>query len=268
MVKDSSHVSDSSYNAARMKLGIVTYNIAKDWDVEKIISTLEPLGFWAVELRSTHAHGVEPGISPEKITEVRDRFSRSRVRLLSLGSACEYQSPDPAVRKKNIEETRGFVELAHDLGCLGVKVRPNGLPEGVPEEVTIRRIGEALRECGEIGAGFGVEIWVEVHGRETQEPRRMRAIMDACGHPNVGVCWNCNPTDVKNGSIRENFALLKDFIMSVHTHDLPDYPTRELLELLAEMNYERYLLAEVQASPEPERYLKFYRALFEALLPS
>ncbi len=261
-------VKDSGYNAAHMRLGIVTYNIAKDWDVEKIITTLEPLGYSAVELRSTHAHGIEPGISRERINQVREQFSRSTVRLLSLGSACEFHDPDEKVRKKNVEETRGFVELAHDLGCLGVKVRPNGLPEGVAEKVTIRRIGEALRECGEIGEGFGVEIWVEVHGRETQEPRRMRAIMDACGHPNVGVCWNCNPTDVKNGSIRESFALLKDFIMNVHTHELPDYPTRELLELLAGINYDRYLLAEVQASLEPERYLKFYRALFKALLPA
>ena len=251
-----------------MRLGIVTYNLAKDWDIERIISTLEPLGYAAVELRSTHAHGVEPGISKDQVEKVRERFARSSVRLVSLGSACEFQSPDAAVRRRNIEQTRGFVELAHDLGCLGVKVRPNGLPEDAPEDVTIRRIGEALEECGEIGQGFGVEIWVEVHGRGTQEPRRMRAIMDACGHPNVGVCWNCNPPDIKDGSVGESFALLKDFIMNVHMHELPDYPTAELLGLLHKSGYDRYLLAEVQESKEPERYMKYYRALFEALLPS
>ena len=250
-----------------MQLGIVTYNIAKDWEVEKIISTLEPLGYTAVELRSTHAHGVEPGISHEKIREVRDRFSRSRVRLLSLGSACEFHSPDEAVRRKNIEQTRAFVELAHDLGCLGVKVRPNGLPKGVPEDVTISRIGQALRECGDAGEGYGVEIWVEVHGRQTQDPRRMRAIMDACGHSNVGVCWNCNPGEVKNGSIRESFALLKDFILNVHLKELTDYPIKELLDSLAGIDYNRFLLAEVASSPEPQRYLKYYNALVDALRP-
>lgn len=249
-----------------MRLGIVTYNIAKDWDVERIISTLSDLRYEAVELRSTHAHGVEPGIPASRVAEVRDRFARSPVRLLSLGSACEFHSPDEAVRKQNIEETRGFIELAHDLGCWGVKVRPNGLPEGVPEDVTIRRIGEALAACGEAGQGYGVEIWVEVHGRQTQQPARMRAIMDACGHPNVGVCWNCNPTDVENGSVAKSFDLLKDHIRNVHLKELYDYPCRELFQLLKSIRYERYLLAEVAASSEPERYLNYYRALFEELL--
>lgn len=249
-----------------MRLGLVTYNVAKDWDIDQIIGTLGPLGYEAVELRSTHAHGVEPGISKKRIEEVRNKFAAGKVRLLSLGSACEYHSPDESVRRKNVEETRSFLELAHDLGCLGVKVRPNGLPEGVPEKVTIDRIGEALRACGEIGESVGVEIWVEVHGRQTQEPRRMRAIMDACGHKSVGVCWNCNPTDIKNGSVKESFELLKDFILNVHLKELPDYPSREFFSLLKAHGYERYLLAEVQESKEPERYLKYYKALFDELV--
>ena len=245
-----------------MRLGLVTYNVAKDWSVDQIIGTLGKLGYEAVELRSTHAHGVEPGISAEKIREVRDKFARSRVRLLSLGSACEFHSPDEAVRAKNVKDAAGFLELAHDLGCWGVKVRPNGLPEGVPEKTTIERIGRALAECGEIGERYGVEVWVEVHGRATQEPARMRAIMEACGHPNVGVCWNSNPTDIENGSIRKSFDLLKDYIRNVHMRELMEYPSRELFGLLRSIGYDRYLLIETQTSLEPERYLAYYRALF------
>lgn len=246
-----------------MRLGLVTYNVAKDWDIEKIISTLEPLGYEAVELRSTHAHGVEPGISRQRIAEVRDRFARSKVRLLSLGSACEFHSADEAERIRNVEEAKGFLELAHDLGCWGVKVRPNGLPEGVPTDVTIRRIGEALNVLGEYGARFGVETWVEVHGRETQVPERMREIMDACGHPQVGICWNCNPGEIRDGSIAYAFELLKDHIMNVHMNRMPQYPMREFLGLLRSIGYQRYCLGELQESCEPERFLEYYKALFD-----
>jgi sugar phosphate isomerase/epimerase len=249
-----------------VRLGLVTYNIAKDWSVDQIIDALSKARFEAVELRSTHAHGVEPGLEQAKVRQVRDRFAAGKVRLLSLGSACEYHSPDAAVREKNVEETKAFLELAHDLGCWGVKVRPNGLPDGVPEATTIGRIGEALRACGVAGERFGVEVWVEVHGRQTQEPRRMRAIMDACGHPNVGVCWNCNPTDIQNGSIRDGFDLLKDYIRNVHIHDLIEYPYRELFSLLRSIRYERYLLLETQSSCEPERFLANYHAHFHELL--
>lgn len=251
-----------------MKLGLVTYNVARNWDIETIIEKLEAARFEAVELRSTHMHGVEPGMAKETIESVRDRFARSKVRLLSLGSACEFHSPDRTVRQANIDETQGFIELAHDLGCWGVKVRPNGIPENVPENVTIRRIAESLRVCGEIGARYGVEIWVEVHGRKTQEPSRMKAIMDVCGHKNVGVCWNCNPTDIQDGSIRQSFEMLKDHILNVHLRDLPDYPHRELFQLLTSIGYNRYTLAETQTSCEPDRYLKYYRALWEELTAS
>lgn len=251
-----------------MKLGLVTYNVGRSWSIDTIIEKLEASGFEAVELRSTHSHGVEPGIAPAEVERVRRRFEESRVRLLSLGSACEYHSPDAAVRRANIEETGRFVELAHDLGCWGVKVRPNGLPADVPRDVTIRRIGEALRECGERAQGFGVEIWVEVHGRDTQQPEVMREIVDSCGHPSVGICWNSNPTDIRDGSIQSAFGLLKGYIRNVHIRDLPDYPYRELFRLLKSIDYDRYTLAEAAESCEPDRFLRFYSALWRELVRS
>ncbi len=41
------------------QLGIVTYNIAKDWDLNTILARLEKLGYEGVELRTSHAHKVE-----------------------------------------------------------------------------------------------------------------------------------------------------------------------------------------------------------------
>jgi len=48
------------------KLGLVTYELAKDWDIETIIQNCEAAGFEGVELRTTHRHGVEPSISKER----------------------------------------------------------------------------------------------------------------------------------------------------------------------------------------------------------
>ena len=111
-----------------MKLGLVTYNVARNWDIDTIISQLEAAKWEAVELRTTHAHGVEPSLSTDERRKILDRFLRSKVRLLSLGTACEYHSPDPAVVREQIEETARFVDLAHDLGCWGIKVRPQSHP--------------------------------------------------------------------------------------------------------------------------------------------
>jgi sugar phosphate isomerase/epimerase len=171
-----------------MHLGAVTYNVLKDWDLEKIITTLQDTGFEAVELRTEHKHGVEPSIGKQERERAKKRFQASKVRLLSFGTTCEFHSPDPAERKRQVETGKQFVELAHDTGAWGIKVRPNGFPKEVPKETTIRNIGASLRELGEYGQRYGVEIWLEVHGRETQLPPVCAAIMKATGHKNVGLC--------------------------------------------------------------------------------
>ena len=179
-------------------------------------------------MRTTHKHGVEPSLTAGEREKVRGRFTRSKVRLLSLGTTCEFHSADAKVRREHVEEAGRFIDLAHDLGCWGIKVRPNGFPEGVPERVTLQRIGESLRECGELGERKGVEIWVEVHGRGTRMPANIRTMMEACGHPWVGVCWNSNATDVVNGSVKDSFELLRPYIKNCHITELVSgYPYRE-----------------------------------------
>lgn len=249
-----------------MHLGCVTYNVLKDWDLDTILVKLEAAGFEAVELRTGHKHGVEPSLDQAGRVRVRERFARSKVKLLSFGSTCEFESPDPAVRRQNVELARQWVDLAHDTDAWGVKVRPNGLPKGVPVETTLKNIGESLHEVGEYAQRKGVEIWMEVHGRDTQNPPNAAAIMRNTAHKNVGLCWNSNPTDIVNGSVRQSFDLLRPWIRNCHINELTNtYPWRELFTLLRRSNYDRYTLCEVAESKEPERFLGYYRGLWSEL---
>jgi sugar phosphate isomerase/epimerase len=252
--------------ASGFQLGCVTYNLLQGMDLETVIQTLEASGLAAVELRTGHKHGVEPSLNAGQRAAVRDRFKRSKVRLLSYGTTCEFESPDGAVRREQIATGKSFVDLARDTGALGVKVRPNGLPKGVPYATTIQNIAAGLRELAAYGQANGVEIWMEVHGRDTQEPKTSAEILRAANHPNVGACWNSNPTDVVDGSVRQSFSLLGRFVRSVHINELySGYPYRELFRLLRESGYSRYTLAEVAESKEPDRFLKYYKAFWQEL---
>jgi len=255
--------------ARRLHLGLVTYNVAKGWDLDTLLRLVGEAGFEGVEFRSTHAHGVEPTLSPSERGEVKRKCAAAGMKQVSLGTACEFHSPDPAVVRKNIEEVREWVLLARDLGARGIKVRPNGLPEGVPVDETLEQIGRALTECGEIASDHGVEIWVEVHGQGTKEPANMRRIMDACGHPAVGVTWNSNDSDVRDGSVRESFELLQPFIRCCHITDLwSDYPYAELFALLEGSGYDRFTLCEFHesvAASDGAAWLGRYRKRWEEL---
>lgn len=249
-----------------MQLGAVTYNVLKDMDVDTIIKTLEAAGFTAVELRTEHKHGVEPSISAEERQKVKAKFAASKVKLVSLGSTCEFHSPQAEERRKQVGIGKQFVDLAHDTGAWGVKVRPNGFPKELPKETTVGNIAACLRELGDYGKGMGVEIWMEVHGRETSLPEAAAAIMKATRHPNVGVCWNSNDTDVVNGSVRPSYEMLKPWIKSCHINELANgYPYRELFSLMRQSGYDRWTLMECGESKEPARFLKYYRALWTEL---
>jgi len=148
-------------------------------------------------------------------------------------------------------------------------VRPNGLPAGVPEEQTLDQIGRALAECGAFASDHGVEIWVEVHGEGTRLPVRMRRIMDACGHPSVGLTWNSNDTDVVQGSVAESFELLRPFVRCAHITDLESgYPYRELFSLMARAGFTGFTLCEYPrplAASEGAAWLRGYRARWSKL---
>ena len=250
-----------------LKLGTVTYNIAKDWDVPTIIKNLTEIGMDAVELRTTHKHGVELTLAPAARAEVRKRFEDSAVKIGGLGTTCEYHSPDAAVVRKNIDETTEWVKLAKDIGAPNVKVRPNGMPKDVPEEKTLEQIGKALAECGKAAQDHGVRIQLEVHGAETQRLPRIRKILDYGGnHPGVQVCWNSNPGDLLDGGFDANFALVRHQIGQVHMRDLyvEDYPSKKLIAALVDMDFQGYCFAEIPESADPVRVLKYFRGLFRA----
>jgi sugar phosphate isomerase/epimerase len=248
-----------------LRLGTVTYNIAKDWDLPTIIKNLTEAQFDAVELRTTHKHGVEISLSPEARAEVRARFADAAVKIGGLGTTCEYHSPDPAVLRRNVDETKDWVKLAQDVGSPCVKVRPNGLPKNVPEEKTLEQIGKALAECAAFARDHNIRIQLEVHGEETQRVPRIRKIFDFAGNPPaLQACWNSNQTDLLDGGFAANFALLRDQIGQVHMRDLflEEYPFRSLITSLSKMNFTGYCFAEIPESADPVRVLKYFRGMF------
>jgi sugar phosphate isomerase/epimerase len=260
--------------APLFRLGLVTYNLAAAWNLATLLRVCKSAGISPVELRTTHKHGVEPSLTKEQRKEVRKRFADAGIDIWGCGTTCEFHSPNPAEVKKNIETCKRFVDLVADLGGRGVKVRPNGLPKEVPVEKTLEQIGKSLVLCGQAADDAGVEIWVEVHGRGTAHPPHMKTIMEQCGHRRVGLTWNSNSTDIKDGSIEEYFNLLWPWIRSCHINELYKdaagaYPYRELFRLFRRRGYDRVTLCEVGRTVADEaagtEILRYYKALWTEL---
>lgn len=250
-----------------LRLGLMTYNLGRDWDLDTLIHNLQETRFEHAELRTTHQHGVEVGLTAEKRREVRRRFKEAGI-ALSLASAFAYHWPDPEELQKHIQGTKEYVLLARDIGAIGIRVFPNSIEvPGVPAGRTMEQIGRAVAEVAAFAADHGVEIRLANHGRGTHRIPVLRQILDRADSPHVFVNWNCDRTDLDAPGFEANFNSLKDRIRNIHLHDLADgvYPYRRLFELLRAANYRGYCDAEVAESAEPLVFMNYYRALFLAL---
>src|SRR5437764_14168369 len=70
------------------KLGMVTYNVAAQWDLPTILKVCKAVGIAAVECRTTHKHGVEPTLNADQRAEVKKRFADSGIVCWGCGSVC------------------------------------------------------------------------------------------------------------------------------------------------------------------------------------
>ena len=234
-----------------MKFGLVTYLWGQDWDLPTLIKNCTASKVLGVELRTTHAHKVEPSLNAAQRTEVKKRFADSPVTMVGIGSNERYDNPNPAVVAKAVEATKAFIKLSHDVGGTGVKVKPDRFHKGVEQEKTIEQIGKALNQLGEYADGWGQEIRLEVHGQCSQLPT-IRKIMDVAQNKNVGVCWNSNNQDLEGKGIEHNFDLVKKrFGATAHVRELQDkaYPYEKLMELFVKMDYSGWVMLEARGKP-------------------
>lgn len=236
-----------------MKFGLVTYLWGKDWDLPELIDNCEKAGYLGVELRTHHTHGVETSLNAFQRTEVKKRFDNSPVSCVGYGSNFEYHSPDQAKLRENIDQTKEYIKLCKDIGATGIKVKPNNLPDDVPEKKTIAQIADSLNEVGEFARDFGQMIRVEVHGNRTQKLPNMKAVFEQVTEPNVKICWNSNDTDLLPPGLEGNFNMVKKWLGdTVHVRELNigEYPYQRLFNLFAEMKYNGWILLEARTKPE------------------
>jgi sugar phosphate isomerase/epimerase len=245
-------------NKNPLKLGLMTYRVGMKWDIDTIIKNLTEAGFQHVELRQTHAHGVETTLSSAERSAVKKRFQDAGL-AISLASGYRYNYPDPAEVKKSIEATKEYIQLGQDVGALGIRV----FGSEAKTDAMLKQIGEALAEVGDYGHQHGVQIRVCNDGPTLA---MIKKNIDASKSPHVYVNWNCPMSDMEGG-FENNFNTVKGRIGNIHLRDLyNEYPWRLFFSLLSKSGYTGYCNAEIPAfEGDVIRSLKYYRSLFLAL---
>ena len=251
-----------------MKLSMLTYNCAREWELDKIIKVAHRWGYAAIEFRaeSSHRHGVELELDAAGRKRVRRELEDNYLVASGIGTSSRFESPDPATRQQQIDRTKRYVELASDIDCGRLRVFGNDIPDGVESQDCVAYVGDALRELGEFAAPYGVEVNLEMHGQFNFWRYALGAVQRA-DLPNVGIVYNCDRRDEIGGSVQETYSYVRDHINHVHMHDFTTgFPYGPVLRMLRDDGYEGYCSSEIDGSPDPERILAYFALLFREYL--
>ena len=252
------------------QLGIVTYNIAKDWDLPTILSRLEKLGYGGVELRTGHAHKVEVNLTKAQRDEVRKRFEDSPVELAGLGSRLRIPGDRPGGRAQEHRGDQGVrppgprhrlsgregPAQRHPQGCRPRPDPPPDRPRPPRDRRGCRRVRRRDSRRGPRRRHAGAEA-LRQDPRVRRPSQRLRLLelepdrRDRAARSRRPSPWS-RPRSARSTSA---------------TSPTPTYPWRELFALLPPSSYEGYTLAEIPESTDPERVLRYFKALWLAYQP-
>jgi sugar phosphate isomerase/epimerase len=257
-----------------MKLSLLTYNMARHWDLPKLIDVARQGGYAGIEFRAEagHQHGVELDATPEQRREIRDRLQDAYLEAVCIGLSSRFDTPDERRRREVIDHTRRYFDLAADVHCRRIRVFGNDMPkQGLdggppPDRDTVTKyVGDALRELGEAAEPYGVDVLLEMHGQFNYWGFA-RAAVEHAGHPRVGIVYNCDLRDLVGGSVAPTYERVRHLVRHVHMHAFTrGYPYPELFGLLLRDGYQGYCSSEIDAqTPTAEDYLLMYAHLFRA----
>lgn len=251
-----------------MKLCLLTYNLARQWNLPQLIEVARKSGFAGLEFRAEagHEHGVELERTAAERREIRDRIEDAYLEAVGIGTGSRFESPDPAQRQAIIERTKRYVELAADIGCTRVRVFGNIIPAGVQRDTCVTYVGESLRTLGEFAEPYGVDVLLEMHGQFNYWGFARTAV-EIADHPRVALIYNCDKRDLVAGSVATTYSQVRSLIRHVHLHDFTGgYPYPELFALLKADGYTGYLASEIEGADAitREQYFALYATLFRA----
>ncbi|MGV3599787.1 MAG: sugar phosphate isomerase/epimerase family protein [Dyadobacter fermentans] len=240
------------------------------WDWATIVKYAADNGYKGIEIRGVldcmDLPKCEDFNSPANIARSRAMAEEKGLRIVDLGSSASLHMADPAVRAKNLDEAKRFIDLAQQLNCPFVRVFPNDLPKDQEVEKTIELISSGLLELGEYAKKTSVTVLLESHGDVTGKDI-LAKVMGRAEHKHVGLIWDIfNMWSVTKEPPAEVYRTLKKYIRHTHIKDgileggkirytqvgKGEGPLREAINVLVKDNYKGYYSFEWEKKWHPE----------------
>ncbi len=260
-----------------------------------MIEQAHTLGYDGIELRfieNSDRLWELPSLQGAGLKETRDRLASTGLEIPCVDTSCLFHDKEESKRRQSLEMGKRMVELAAALQAPGIRVFGDRVQPGADLPSTAAWVAEGIHQLAEFARPAGVEIWLESHGEFAPAAATMR-VLRAADCKNCGVIWDpLNAYSEFAEELDEGWRLLAGAARHVHIKDARridgaapdhpwepvllgegDFPARELVALLRENNYQRFVSLEWEKRwhpqiPDPEialpHFIKWMRSALEA----
>ncbi len=109
--------------------------------------------------------------------------------LILIDAGNELDAKDPKQRARSVEEHKGWVDCAAQLGCDAIRVNCRS---GGSREENMKNAVEGMRAICDYAKGSKVKIVIEPHGGYSNDPDWLLAVIKKLNHPNAGLLPDFN----------------------------------------------------------------------------
>ncbi|HSD65792.1 MAG TPA: sugar phosphate isomerase/epimerase family protein [Vicinamibacteria bacterium] len=239
------------------------------WSWKTILDTADRLGYAALELRGIAGEmdlPKVPELSGTRLAGTKKDLAALGLVVSDLGASARMHEKDPAVRERQLDEGRRFIDLAQAMGVPYVRVFGDKIPEGEPKEEAMKRVVEGFRQMAEYAKPAGVTVLIESHGDFTHS-RDLEEILTRVASPQFALLWDAHHSFVAGGEQpADTYAKLGKWIRHTHLKDSrPEgadrryvligagaVPVKEQVRVLAKGGYGGYYCFEWEKKWHPE----------------
>jgi sugar phosphate isomerase/epimerase len=265
------------------------------WSIQTAIEQAHTLGYDGIELRfieNSDRLWEIPALRGGGLKETCDRLASAGLVIPCVDTSCLFHFPEADKRLQSQEMGRSMVELAAALQAPGIRVFGDRVQPGADLASTAAWVAEGIHQLAEFARPAGIEIWLESHGNFAPAAAAM-SVLRAADCTNSGMIWDpLNAYSEFAEELDEGWRVLAAAVRHIHIKDARrtdgaaadqpwepvllgegDFPARNLVALLRENDYQRFVSFEWEKRwhpqiPDPEialpHFIKWMRSALEA----
>lgn len=251
-----------------MKLCLNTHNLVGELSLEEIIEVCVAQGLGGIEFSVGygHKHGVELDTPAQLLEQKAEAIAAAGLETVSIATYCRFDMADEAMFAVNMANAKKGILLAHAMRCTTFRFVGNDLPGFMSRKAFILRIAAVMQELADYAKEYGVTVLLNMHGSFNYRHDVAEAV-EQCGRKNCGLVYNCDDSDLINGSPEITLSRIGPYISHVHLHSmLGSFPYQQLFARLRQQGYNGwYSIVVDDPSPQPEVFIGYYARLCRAL---